>query len=532
LSLIGGFVFGGGYFMYLTQGLHRSAQIHPDGPATVFGSRRRNWRELKDRVARYASVLVAKGMKRGDRVAVIAMNSDYYLETYYAVAWAGGVVVPANVRWAAAEHIFAMQDSGASFLLVDKTFASLVAPLSAACDLRAVLYIDDGDAPAGTESAPALIETASPMEDACDEGDELYGLFYTGGTTGRSKGVMLSHRNLVSNALCSNAMVPYNADASFLHSPPMFHLADAAAIIGLTMVGGTHVIVPFFSPENVVKAIEAERVTALVLVPTMFGMLRDYLSGNPADLTSVTQIKYGASPISETLLRDAMAMFPNAEFMQAYGQTELSPCATILEPKFHKATANGKNYLRSAGRAVIGTEVKIVDENMAECALGDVGEIAVRSPGAMLGYWNQPELTAKTIVNGWLRTGDAGYMDDEGFVFLVDRVKDMIVSGGENVFSAEVENALSAHTGIAECAVIGIPDEKWGESVHAIVRMKPGVNATPDEIIAHCKTLIAGYKCPRSVEIRLEPLPLSGAGKILKVELRKPFWEGHARRIG
>jgi long-chain acyl-CoA synthetase len=312
----------------------------------------------------------------------------------------------------------------------------------------------------------------------------------------------------------------------------MFHLADAAAIVGINIVGGTHAIVPFFTPENLVKAVEKERVTALVLVPTMFGMLRDYLVDHPADLTSVLQIKYGASAISETLLRDAMAMFPNAEFMQAYGQTELSPCATILEPRFHKENANGKSYLRSAGRAVFGVDVRIVDEDMQECTPGAVGEIAVRSPGAMLGYWNQPELTARTIVNGWLRTGDAGYMDEEGFVYLVDRVKDMIVSGGENVYSAEVENALSAHDGVAECAVIGVPDDKWGERVHAIVRLKPGATATPDDLIAHCKTLIAGYKCPRSAEIRSEPLPLSGAGKILKVELRKPFWEGRTRAIG
>lgn len=517
--------------MYMTQGLHRSSQVNPSGIATIFGGRRRNWAELKDRVARLASALIALGLERGDRVAVVAMNSDYYLETYYAVAWAGGVIVPGNVRWAVPEHIHAMQDSGARFLMVDRTFAGLAAPLAGACDLRAILFLDDGAAPDGTLSAPLLMANAQPVEDACGEGDELAGLFYTGGTTGRSKGVMLSHRNLISNFLCANAMVPYREDSIFLHSPPMFHLADAAAIIGVTMVGGTHVIVPFFSPENVVKAIEAERVTSLVLVPTMFGMLRDYLAAHAADLTSVTQIKYGASPISETLLRDAMAMFPNAAFMQAYGQTELSPVATILEPRFHKVVGD-KSYLRSAGRAIFGVEVRIVDEAMKECARSDVGEIAMRSPGAMLGYWNQPELTRSTIVGGWLRTGDAGYMDEEGFVYLVDRVKDMIVSGGENVFSAEVENALAAHEAIAECAVIGVPDEKWGERVHAIVRLKEGASATADELIAHSKALIAGYKCPRSVEIRSEPLPLSGAGKILKAELRKPYWDGLERRIG
>ena len=203
---------------------------------------------------------------------------------------------------------------------------------------------------------------------------------------------------------------------------------------------------------------------------------------NTVDLTSVNKVAYGASPISETLLKQAMQLFPNAEFRQAYGQTELSPAATILLPEFHKVLAGGKSYLRSAGRAIVGVDVRIVDEAMNERALGEVGEIAVRGPGAMLGYWNQPELTAKTIVDGWLKTGDAGYMDDEGFIYLVDRVKDMIVSGGENVYSAEVENALAAFPDLVECAVIGVPDEKWGERVHAILRMKPDLSSASNKL--------------------------------------------------
>lgn len=516
--------------MYLTQGLHRSVQVKPSAVATVFGARRRSWDELKDRVSRYASALVSLGLERGDRVAVIAHNSDRYIETYYAVAWAGGVIVPGNTRWAVAEHIYALQDSGAKFLVVDRSFAPMVAAITEACGFRAVIFLDDGEAPQGTVDVEAMIAGASPIDDRCGEGDELAGLFYTGGTTGRSKGVMLSHRSLISNFLCTTSASPFRDDPVFLHSPPMFHLADAASMIGITMLGGTHVVVPFFTPEGVVKAIADERVTAVVLVPTMLGMLREYLAQKPADLSSVLHVKYGASPISETLLRDAMAIFPNADFVQAYGQTELSPVATVLEPRFHRST--GKSYLRSAGRAIVGVDIRIVDETMKEAARGAVGEIAVKSPGAMLGYWNQPELTRQTIVDGWVRTGDAGYMDEEGFVYLVDRVKDMIVSGGENVFSAEVENALAAHAAIAECAVIGVPDEKWGERVHAIVRLKDGARATEDDLVRHCKELIAGYKCPRSVEIRVEPLPLSGAGKILKTELRKPYWEGQARRIG
>jgi long-chain acyl-CoA synthetase len=517
--------------MHLTQGLHRSAQIKANAVATIFGERRRTWSEVRDRVARLAAGLVSRGLQRGERVAIIAQNSDRYIETYYAVWWAGGVIVPGNTRWAAAEHIYAMQDSCAQFLIVDKTFVPLAAPIAEACTVRATIYLDDGDAPAGTIGAEQLIEASAPAPDACGQDDDLAGLFYTGGTTGRSKGVMLSHRSLISNFLCVTATGSSQGDGKFLHSPPMFHLAGGAKVIAVTMVGGTHVVIPFFSPENVVRAIEGQGVTDAVLVPTMLGMLREYVEARPADFSSVRHITYGASPISETLLRQAMEMFPNADFTQSYGQTELSPGATSLAPEFHRVSASGKSYLRSAGRALIGVEVKIVDEDMNERPQGQVGEIAVRSPGAMLGYWNQPELTKATIIDGWLRTGDAGYMDEEGFVYLVDRVKDMIVSGGENVFSAEVENALASHRDIAECAVIGVPDDKWGERVHAVIRLKDGAATSPDDIISHCKALIAGYKCPRSIEIRTEPLPLSAAGKILKAEIRKAYWPQDGRRI-
>jgi long-chain acyl-CoA synthetase len=517
--------------MHLTQGLHRSAQIKPDGLATVFGERRRTWSEVKERVARFAAGLVALGLRRGDRVAVIAFNSDRYIEAYFAVWWAGGVIVPGNTRWALAEHVHAIGDSGASLLLVDRGFAAMAAPIVEACGVRACVFLDDGDAPDGLTSAEDLIAGFAPAADACRRDHDLAALFYTGGTTGRSKGVMLSHHSLISNILCTLATVPMSADTVFLHSPPMFHLSDGSRIIGVTMMGGTHVIVPFFSPESVVAAIAAHGVTEAVFVPTMFGMLREYAKNHPVDFTSLRLVAYGASPISEALLRQAIEMFPNAQFRQAYGQTELSPAATILEPRFHRSSAGGKSYLRSAGRAIVGVDVKIVDEAMAERALGEIGEIAVRSPGAMLGYWNLPELTAATLVDGWVRTGDAGYMDEEGFVYLVDRVKDMIVSGGENVFSAEVENALSAHPHVVECAVIGVPDDKWGERVHAVVRLRGGTSVSEEDIIDHCRTLIAGYKSPRSVEFRNEPLPLSGAGKILKTELRKPYWPEDGRRI-
>ena len=517
--------------MHLTQGLHRAAQIKPDAVATIFGERRRTWREVRDRVARLAAGLVALGLKPGDRIAPIALNSDRYIELYYAVWWTGGVIVPGNTRWALAEHIYALNDSGAELLLLDDTFTALAAPIAKACPIRATLYLGDGPAPAGAVDVEALIAATPPMVDACGRDDELAALFYTGGTTGRSKGVMLSHRSLISSFLCASATSPGRDDQVILHSPPMFHLADAAMIIGTTMMGGAHVVVPSFSPEAVARAIEAEQITDLILVPTMLGMMREYAAANRVNLLSVRKVTYGASPISETLLNQAMEMFPNAEFSQAYGQTELSPVATILTPKFHRPMPDGKSYLRSAGRPAVGIDVMIAGEDLSERPRGDVGEILVRSDGAMLGYWNQPELTRQTLVDGWVRTGDAGYMDEDGFVFLVDRVKDMIVSGGENVYSAEVENALSAHASVVECAVIGVPDERWGERVHAIVRLKADATVSADEIAAHCHTLIAGFKCPRSVEFQTDPLPLSGAGKILKTELRKGYWGAEGRRI-
>jgi long-chain acyl-CoA synthetase len=517
--------------MHLTQGLHRSSRLKPDSIATIFGDRRRTWTDLRDRVARFAAGLVALGLQRGDRVAVIALNSDRYIEAYYAVWWAGGVIVPGNTRWTLAEHIQAIADCGASLLMTDARFAALAGPIGEACGVRARVWLDDGDAPEGLTAVEDLITGFAPIPDACGRDQDLAALFYTGGTTGRSKGVMLSHFSLMSNFLCTCATVPMAEDTVFLHSPPMFHLSDGSRVIGVTLMGGTHVIVPFFSPENVVAAVAAHGVTEAVFVPTMFGMLREYAKTHPVDFTSLRLVAYGASPISEALLRQAIEMFPNARFRQAYGQTELSPAATILEPRFHQPSGEGKSYLRSAGRAIVGVDVKIVDEAMDERPSGDIGEIAVRSPGVMLGYWNLPELTAATIVDGWLRTGDAGYMDEEGFVYLVDRVKDMIVSGGENVFSAEVENALSAHPHVVECAVIGVPDDRWGERVHAIVRLRGDVGVPAEELIEHCRLLIAGYKCPRSVEFRSEPLPLSGAGKILKTELRKAYWREGGRRI-
>ena len=517
--------------MNVTHGLRRALQVNPNGLATVCGQRRRTWGELGERVARLAGGLRARGVADGDRVAVLSLNSDRYLELYLAVAWAGAVIVPLNIRWSAPENEDALRDCRAGILFIDKAFAPIGGQLAKAISGLKLIFADDGEPPSGIESYEALVNASEPAADAMRAGEDLAGIFYTGGTTGRSKGVMLSHRNLMANALNALGEGLFQASAVYLHAAPMFHLANGAAMYSLLLSGGSNVVIPAFAPEAVMAAIQSERVTDVLLVPTMIQMLVDHPSVASCDLSSLKNITYGASPISEALLDRATRALPHARFTQAYGMTELSPIATVLHWKEHIGDGRAKGRHRGAGRAALGCEVRIVDEQDRPVPFGTVGEIVVRGDIVMMGYWERPEETARGVIDGWMHTGDGGYMDQDGFIYIVDRVKDMIISGGENVYSVEVENALAQHSAVAQCAVIGIPSDQWGEQVHAVVVKRSGAQVSPSELIEFTRTLIAGYKCPRSVEVSEGPLPLSGAGKVLKRELRKPFWEGRDRRV-
>jgi long-chain acyl-CoA synthetase len=394
-----------------------------------------------------------------------------------------------------------------------------------------LVYADDGETPAGMENYESLIAHSNPIADAMRSRDDLAGIFYTGGTTGRSKGVMLSHGNLMANALNALGEGLWPGTSIYLHAAPMFHLANGAAMYSVLLSGGSNVVIQGFTPDGVASAVQKDRVTDVLLVPTMIQMFVDHPAIGNYDLSSLKRISYGASPINDAVLMRAMKALPHVEFIQAYGMTELSPIATLLHWKEHIGEGRAKGRHRGAGRATLGCEVKIVDADDKIVPLGAVGEIAVRGDVVMMGYWERPEETARAVIDGWMHTGDSGYMDADGFVYVVDRVKDMIISGGENVYSAEVENALAQHPAVAQCAVIGIPNEQWGEQVHAVVVAKGGASVSSTELIEFCKTLIAGYKCPRSVEISENPLPLSGAGKVLKRELRRPFWENRERRV-
>jgi acyl-CoA synthetase (AMP-forming)/AMP-acid ligase II len=513
--------------MYLTQGLHRGVQQQPDQVMTIFGERRRTFREVAGRAARLAGALRELGVGDGDRVAMLSLNSDRFNEYLFAVPWAGAVLNPVNYRWSEPEIAYSLQDSDTRVLLVDDRFAALLPALRAAVPgLATVIHAGDGPAPDGTVDYEDLIAAATPVPDRRRGGDELAGVFYTGGTTGFPKGVMLSHANLMVSWLGSAASGSLGrAGSRTLHTAPMFHLADLAFWGAGVLVGGSHVILPAFDPVAVAAAISDHQVTDVLLVPTMIQMLVDHPEVARRDLSCLQAVAYGASPIPQAVLERAMKTFPGASFTQAYGMTELSPVATLLSPADHE-----QGRLRSAGRAAPHAEVRVVDAGDAPVPAGTVGEIVVRGGHVMQGYWNQPDATAAALRGGWMHTGDGGYLDEQGYLYVVDRLKDMIVSGGENVYSAEVENAVARHPAVAACAVIGVPDPEWGERVHAVVVLQPGQTLTADELREHVKTLIAGYKAPRSMEIAVA-LPLSGAGKVLKRELRKKYWDGTGRQV-
>lgn len=517
--------------MYLTQGLRRSVQQTPNAIASIFQGRRRTFAELGARVARLAGALRGLGLQPGDRVGMLALNSDWYLEYYLGVYWAGGAVNPINTRWSPAEIAFSLADCDTRLLLVDDAFAGMVDDLrQRAPTLTAVIHVGDGAAPQGMLGYESLLAQAVAVEDALRSGEDLAGVFYTGGTTGSPKGVMLSHRNLYTNSMAIVAEGGIARGCTGLHAAPMFHLADGCFMNAMLASGGTHVMLPRFEPLAVLEAMQNEKVSAALLVPTMIQMLVDHPERGRYDLGHFRNLLYGASPISEGLLDRAMQALPSAGFTQLYGMTELSPMATMLTPEMHREVGRQLGRHRSAGRAAMGCEVRIVDALGQEVARGGVGEVAVRGPGVMMGYWNKPLETAAAVRDGWMFTGDGGRMDEDGYVYIVDRLKDMIVTGGENVYSAEVESALATHTGVASCAVIGVPNAQWGELVHAVIVRQPGASVTAQDLIEHCKARIASYKCPREVSF-IDAMPLSGAGKILKTRLRAPFWEGRERKV-
>ncbi len=508
--------------LHITQGLRRGADLWPNETALIDGNDRLTWRDLRDRVSRFASVLSQLGCNAGDRIAYLGENSSHILEFYLAAPWGDFIGATINTRWSETEMAYALEDSGAVALIVDDQFVEMGRKLNERVgSIKSLLHIGEHPAPLRLLSLSALISQSSPVPDALRGDHETTALFFTGGTTGRSKGVMLSPATLVPTAMQVQIITDLSRELTLLHAAPLFHMAAGGMAFAAFGAGARQIVLPRFDPTAVMAAVEEHRVTHVLWVPTMLQMILDSPDFDNFDLGSLQRIVYGAAPMPESLLKRAIDRLPNAGFIQMYGMTELSPLATHMLPADHDPSGPNAHRLRSAGQPSGNVDLRIMDPDGNEVRSGETGEIAVRSPGIMEGYWEQPELTGQTIRGGWLHTGDAGYLDEDGYLYIVDRIKDMIISGGENIFSSEVENAIYQHPAIQECAVVGLPDPKWGELVCAFVRKAEGAALDEDDVLAHCRELMAPFKCPKRVVFTNEALPKTGAGKIQKTEIRK-----------
>ncbi len=504
------------------------------GPDVGFidGEYRGTFDQHGDRVLRLADALGSElGIGRGDRFAIMATNSHQYLELYHAAYLGAGVVNPLNLRLAGAELDYIVRNSGTEVVFVDAAFGALFNKAMEEAEgdspIRHTVLIGDGDV-AHDVSYEELLRAGEPKVPEEPEEDDPVVLMYTGGTTGLPKGVLLEQRAEILNMYHAAMVMPFDENEVWLHQTPMFHAASMAAVLGMPYAGATSVFIPLFDPVGVMALIEEHAVTETVMVPTMIGMVLNHPEFKPERLASLKSLVYGASPMPAALLDRLIELYPDLEIAQGYGMTECCSVLTWLRPEDHRA---GGDRLRSAGRPLPGVMISIQDDDGNQQPPGSEGEVRARAGNFMREYWKNPEATAEVFEGGWYHTGDAGYLDERGYLFLVDRVKDMIITGGENVYSAEVESALSTHPAVEQVAVIGIPHDTWGEQVHAIVVLIDGEEATEEEIREHAKGAIAGYKVPKSVEFRVEPLPLSGAMKVLKRDLRKPYWEGKERAV-
>ncbi len=509
--------------------IERAARSNPNGECLRYKDVSRNWMQVRNRIAAMAGALSRLGLQEGDRVAILSLNCANYYEAMFAIAWAGCCVVPLNTRWVLAENRYALQDSGAKAMFFDAAFTEQVQSVTEELSqLKHGIFLGDGVRPGWAQNYESLIAENAGVP-ASTRGDEkMAGIFYTGGTTGFPKGVMQSHRAIWASAMSALPAFNLRRESRYLHAAPMFHMADLAGSMSATLMCCTHVVIQSFEPASVLQLIQQQGISHTLIVPAMIKMLLNHPAVTATDVSSLQRILYGASPMPAASLQLCMKLWPDVRLVQAYGQTELAPIATLLTAEDHLA---GGELLRSAGRPSCISEIRCIREDGSDCDVGEAGEVIVRGPHTMLGYWNKSDQTARALQEGWVYTGDAGYFSASGHLFIVDRVKDMVVTGGENVFTTEVENAVISHAAVQDVAVIGIPSEEWGEAVHAVVVLKPGMDVTEDGIKAHCRERIAGYKAPKSVSFRREPLPLSGAGKVLKIELRKPFWEGRDRQV-
>lgn len=507
----------------------RNANLYGNRPAMLYGDETISYGELEDRVLRVANGLQAEGLKKGARFGLLAKNGPDYYELFFASAKSGTVLVPVNFRLAGPEIAYVLNDAGAEVLFVGHDYYDVIEGIRDELKtVRRIIAIDGGRRDWEPYEDWRGRQSNTPI-DAPIEPSDVVVQMYTSGTTGHPKGVQLMHSNFMH--LSSHAArewgTPWTPDDVNLVCMPLFHIGGGGwGLIGF-YAGCVNVIERDFIPARILKVIETRRITKTLFVPAMILFLLDAPECRETDFSSLDLVTYGASPIPLDLLKRAVKTL-GCKFAQLYGLTETTGAITYLPPEDHNEAAGSR--MRAAGKPITGAEVRVVDGSGKDVPVGEVGEIIIRSPQVMKGYWNLPDATARAIRGDWFHSGDAGYLDADGYVYIHDRVKDMIVSGGENIYPAEVESALFGHPKVADVAVIGVPDDRWGESVKAIVVLKPGETATPGELIEFARSRIAGYKVPRSVDF-IDALPRNPSGKILKRELRKPYWANRERQV-
>ncbi|MDE2561131.1 MAG: AMP-binding protein [Sphingomonadales bacterium] len=499
--------------------LERAASLRGDQPAVRSGSQALSWREALGMAGRMACVLSGNGVRDGAGVALISPNSLAGLLLPFAAECAGGMFVPLNNRLTCAELVEQLLDFRPALLLAAPPYVDIAREAAAIAGVPVMLL---GDVAEGDEPRfDSLAADAEPLAPCGISRDAPVAIYYTGGTTGRAKGVILTSDRLAMNALQWAHAVGARQDEHLLVVAPMFHMVAGLNCIIAAVLACDLTILDRFTPAGTLDAISKLKVTNLAMVPAMIEMLFAEPGFAGHDLSSLRILTYGGSPISQPTLAATLENFPGVRLYQVYGQTEGGPTVSILGPEWHTLDPAHAGRLHSAGKPLALTAIRIIRPDGSACDRGETGEILVRGPAVSPGYWNRPEETAAAYRDGWLHTGDAGYLDGDSFLFIVDRIKDMIVSGGENVYAAEVERVIVLHPAVRDCAVIGIPSERWGEAVHAIVRLEDGARADEAVIIAFCREHISAFKLPRSVEFREAPFPLTGANKVDKRALRK-----------
>jgi acyl-CoA synthetase (AMP-forming)/AMP-acid ligase II len=506
----------------------KGARIRTHKEAVVFGDNRLTYGQLNDRVNRLANAFLSMKCEKGQRIAILSENSHKYLEVYFGAAKAGLVIVPLNFRLSPTEISQIVNDSGPTVFLAGDGYEALASSIKHECS-TVNMWIALDNPTDGYNYYEDLIDNARCSDPEVLVGEnELAVLMYTGGTTGLPKGVMLSHRNLLSSTLAFAHGFQFSELDTTCMLLPIFHASIWPALCCL-MVGGKVVITRRAEMEVILRAIQDENCTHVNAVPTIYNWLLDYPDLNKFNVSSLRLITYAGSPMPVEVLRRCIQKFGNI-MGQAYGMTEAAPLVSILMPYEHAVEGPKARLLMSAGRESVTVDVSVVGEDGKALKSGEIGEITVRGANVTMGYWNNRKLTQEKIRDGWLHTGDLGKVDEEGYLYLVDRKADMIITGGENVYPTETENILYQHPAIQECTVVSAPDQRWGERVQAVVVLKSDMSVTEEELIAFCKQRLAGYKCPKKIEF-WEQIPKSPVGKILRKDVKKKFWEGSDRYI-